>query len=99
MGQVSVDRKIEYGQSVENRGLGHRTADFRPRTPDVSALTNDVQAPLVQPKSEVRSLNSDVCYSCSLLRIHNNAWLLVLLSAGLQIVIFPLPDLYFLDWA
>jgi apolipoprotein N-acyltransferase len=32
-------------------------------------------------------------------RIHNSAWLLVLLSAVLQILIFPLPDLYFLDWA
>jgi apolipoprotein N-acyltransferase len=34
-----------------------------------------------------------------LLRIHNSAWLLVLMSAVLQILIFPLPDLYFLDWA
>jgi len=34
-----------------------------------------------------------------LLRIHNSAWLLVLLSAVLQVLIFPLPDLYFLDWA
>ena len=33
-----------------------------------------------------------------MLRIHKSAWLLVLLSAGLQIVIFPLPNLYFLDW-
>jgi len=33
-----------------------------------------------------------------LVRIHKSAWLLVLLSAGLQIVIFPLPNLYFLDW-
>ena len=32
-------------------------------------------------------------------RIHKSAWLLVLLSAGLQIVVFPLPDLYFLCWA
>ncbi len=32
-------------------------------------------------------------------RIHNSAWLLVLLSAVLQVLIFPLPDLYFLDWA
>jgi apolipoprotein N-acyltransferase len=32
------------------------------------------------------------------LRIHKSAWLLVLLSAGLQIAIFPLPDLYFLGW-
>jgi apolipoprotein N-acyltransferase len=32
------------------------------------------------------------------LRIPNCAWLLVLLSAGLQIVIFPLPGLYWLSW-
>src|SRR3984893_5137494 len=32
-------------------------------------------------------------------KIHKSAWLLVLLSAGLQIVVFPLGDLYFLCWA
>ncbi len=32
------------------------------------------------------------------MRIHRNAWLLTLLSAGLQIAIFPLPNLYFLGW-
>jgi apolipoprotein N-acyltransferase len=32
-------------------------------------------------------------------RMERSAWLLMLLSAGLQIVIFPLPDLYFLGWA
>ena len=30
--------------------------------------------------------------------IHKSAWLLVLLSAALQILIFPLPDLYLLCW-
>ncbi|MGA7382782.1 MAG: apolipoprotein N-acyltransferase [Terriglobales bacterium] len=30
--------------------------------------------------------------------IHRNAWLLVLLSAGLQILVFPLPNLYLLGW-
>jgi apolipoprotein N-acyltransferase len=36
---------------------------------------------------------------CLLVRqIHTRAWLLVLLSAGLQILIFPLPNLYFLCW-
>ena len=30
--------------------------------------------------------------------IHSSAWLLVLLSAGLQILIFPLPNLYPLCW-
>jgi apolipoprotein N-acyltransferase len=34
----------------------------------------------------------------TVLRIHNSAWLLVLLSAVLQIVVFPLPNLYFLGW-
>ena len=38
-----------------------------------------------------------VCYAWPV-RIHRNAWLLTLLSAGLQIVIFPLANLYFLDW-
>jgi apolipoprotein N-acyltransferase len=32
------------------------------------------------------------------LRIHNSAWLLVLLSALLQILVFPLPNLYILGW-
>jgi apolipoprotein N-acyltransferase len=31
-------------------------------------------------------------------RIHRSAWLLALLSTGLQIVVFPLPDWYFLSW-
>ena len=31
-------------------------------------------------------------------RIHKSAWLLVLLSAVLQIIIFPLPNLYVLCW-
>jgi apolipoprotein N-acyltransferase len=31
-------------------------------------------------------------------RIPSSAWRLVLLSAGLQIVIFPLPNLYWLSW-
>ena len=33
-----------------------------------------------------------------MLRIHKSAWLLVLLSAALQILVFPLPNLYFLGW-
>jgi apolipoprotein N-acyltransferase len=31
-------------------------------------------------------------------RIHQSAWLLVLLSAALEILIFPLPNLYMLSW-
>ena len=31
-------------------------------------------------------------------QIHKRAWLLVLLSAGLQILIFPLPNFYLLSW-
>ncbi len=38
------------------------------------------------------------CYACPVLRIDKSAWLLVLLSAGSQILIFPLPDQYFLCW-
>jgi len=30
--------------------------------------------------------------------LHINAWLLVLISAALQVLIFPLPSLYFLGW-
>jgi len=36
--------------------------------------------------------------SCGVRRIHKSAWLLVLLSAGLQILVFPLPNLYVLGW-
>jgi apolipoprotein N-acyltransferase len=36
--------------------------------------------------------------SCGVRRIHRNAWLLVLLSAGLQVLVFPLPNLYLLGW-
>jgi apolipoprotein N-acyltransferase len=31
-------------------------------------------------------------------QIHNRAWLLVLLSAGLQVLVFPLPNFYLLSW-
>ncbi len=34
----------------------------------------------------------------AVLKIHKTAWLLMLLSAGLQVLIFPLPDLYVLCW-
>ena len=34
-----------------------------------------------------------------MLRIHKSAWLLALLSAVLQVLVFPLPNLYFLGWA
>jgi apolipoprotein N-acyltransferase len=30
--------------------------------------------------------------------IHSSAWLLIFLSAGLQVLIFPLPNLYMLGW-
>ena len=38
------------------------------------------------------------CYAGNVLRMHKSAWLLVLLSAALQILVFPLPNLYFLGW-
>ena len=33
-----------------------------------------------------------------MLRIERSAWLLAILSAILQVVIFPLPNLYWLTW-
>ena len=41
-----------------------------------------------------------ICYSCGVRKIHYSAWRLVLLSAVLQILIFPLPGsyLYWLSW-
>jgi apolipoprotein N-acyltransferase len=39
-----------------------------------------------------------VCYACAVRRIHPSAWLLAILSAGLQVVVFPLPGLYWLVW-
>ncbi|HEX8814435.1 MAG TPA: apolipoprotein N-acyltransferase [Terriglobales bacterium] len=38
------------------------------------------------------------CYPATVRQIHSSAWRLVLLSAALQILIFPLPNLYFLCW-
>jgi len=39
-----------------------------------------------------------VCYACAVRKIHSSAWLLTVSSAGLQVVIFPLPGLYWLAW-
>jgi apolipoprotein N-acyltransferase len=38
------------------------------------------------------------CYACDVGQIESSAWLLTLLSAVLQLLIFPLPNLYFLCW-
>ena len=39
-----------------------------------------------------------VCYACAVRKIHSSAWLLAVVSAGLQVAIFPLPGLYWLAW-
>ena len=39
-----------------------------------------------------------VCYPCGVRKIRSSAWRLVLLSAGLQVLVFPLPGLYWLSW-
>ncbi len=39
-----------------------------------------------------------ICYSCGVRKIHSSAWRLVFLSAALQVLIFPLPGLYWLSW-
>src|SRR6266550_2507219 len=41
---------------------------------------------------------NSICYSCGVRKIHSSAWRLVLLSVVLQILIFPLPNLYWLSW-
>ncbi|HST09471.1 MAG TPA: apolipoprotein N-acyltransferase [Terriglobales bacterium] len=43
-------------------------------------------------------ITKPVCYPSSVLQIRKQAWLLVLLSAALQILTFPLPGLYMLSW-
>ena len=45
-----------------------------------------------------RRATLNFCYAGNVLRMHKSAWLLALLSAGLQISVFPLPNLYFLGW-
>jgi apolipoprotein N-acyltransferase len=39
-----------------------------------------------------------ICYAYRVGKIHQNAWILIFISAILQILIFPLPNLYFLSW-
>src|SRR2546425_5489176 len=58
----------------------------------------------VRPKPLGELISLAFCYACHVSRMHpwrmhKSAWLLMLLSAGLQIVVFPLPNLYFLCWA
>jgi len=48
----------------------------------------------LRPRSRPREL----CYALGVRRIHPSSWLLALLSAVLQVLIFPLPDLYWLSW-
>jgi apolipoprotein N-acyltransferase len=48
--------------------------------------------------SGVAILLDAVCYPCAVRKIRTSAWLLTILSAGLQVVIFPLPGLYWLAW-
>src|SRR5262252_8994354 len=38
------------------------------------------------------------CYACAVRQIDSSAWLLTLFSSVLQVLIFPLPNLYFLCW-
>ena len=46
----------------------------------------------------LRESPEPLCYACQMRQIHKSAWLLMLLSAVLQILIFPLPNLYVLCW-
>jgi apolipoprotein N-acyltransferase len=58
----------------------------------------------ILPQDDIRALQASALYgpclllSCHVSQIHKSAWLLVLLSTALQILIFPLPNLYMLSW-
>ena len=59
----------------------------------------DVPRPAQSPTTRGPCSDGSLCYdACSVLKIHKSAWLLVLLSAALQILVFPLPNLYMLGW-
>ena len=62
---------------------------------DIVFDTNKGEQTESGPRSE---LWPDLCYSSEVRRVHSSAWILVLLSAVLQVVIFPLADLYWLSW-
>jgi apolipoprotein N-acyltransferase len=55
-------------------------------------------APIKISESDQSGFENTVLLCWHVRRISSSAWRLVLLSAGLQIVIFPLPNLYWLSW-
>ena len=79
---ASSSRLVENGRSGEPSGCAEQKA--------VGELTT------VSPG--ITALPNPVCYACAVRRIHSSAWLLTVLSAVLQVVIFPLPGLYWLAW-
>jgi len=56
------------------------------------------ECPTENQYADYRLLTPDYCYSGQVLRIHKSAWLLAILSAALQILVCPLPNLYLLGW-
>jgi apolipoprotein N-acyltransferase len=55
----------------------------------------------MQPKyvtTDAGSRTPAVCYPSPVRQIHPSAWLLVILSGILQVLIFPLPGVYVLSW-
>ena len=59
--------------------------------------------PIRAPENRLAAKNrkaKPICYSCDVRKIHSSAWRLLFLSAGLQIIIFPLAGTYFywLSW-
>src|SRR5215471_14328271 len=55
----------------------------------------------MQPKyltTDAGSRTPAVCYPSPVRQIHSSAWLLVILSGILQVLIFPLPGIYILSW-
>jgi apolipoprotein N-acyltransferase len=50
------------------------------------------------PDPGTRRESTSVCYASFVRKIHRTAWLLAIFSGVLQILIFPLPGLYWLCW-
>jgi apolipoprotein N-acyltransferase len=68
----------------------------RPRIQEGELQGHEPQAASHHLAAAIR--HQHFCYSSDVRQIRRNAWLLVLLSAALQILSFPLPGLYVLSW-
>ena len=104
---------IEQGLSVlhetdeKNAKRAHETDQkHRLQAPDYQHDQKIHEASIVFDPGDVEQNENQIdagiprqlCYSSDVRRIHPSAWGLVLLSAVLQVVIFPLAGIYWLSW-